>query len=107
MLNLKKFLFKGGAPASLPDDVRARLMRLAGRRLTQDGVLILTSQRHRTQDRNRQDARERLFELIREAAVPPVPRRPTRPTKASRHRRLDDKARRATIKSLRAKRPTD
>src|SRR5499425_2530136 len=67
---------------SLADDVRARLERLAGKRLTRDGVLVITAQRHRTQERNRQDARERLIELIRQAAVPPVPRRPTRPTKA-------------------------
>ena len=83
---------------SLPDDVRARLERLAGRRLTQDGVVVITAQRHRTQERNRQDARERLFALIREAAVPPVPRRPTKPTKASRQRRIEAKKHRAGIK---------
>src|SRR5437899_7257985 len=69
---------------SLPGDVRARLERLAGRRLTREGVLIITAQRHRTQERNREDARERLIELIRQAAVQPVRRRPTRPTRASR-----------------------
>ena len=69
---------------SLPAGVRARLERLAGRRLTRDGVLIITAQRHRTQERNRQDALDRLIELIRHAAVPPVPRRPTRPTAGSR-----------------------
>ena len=83
---------------SLPDDVRARLERLAGRRLTQDGVVVITAQRHRTQERNRQDARERLFALIRAAAVPPVPRRPTKPTKASRERRIESKKHRAGIK---------
>src|SRR5215471_17921961 len=62
---------------NLPDDVRARLERLAGRRLTQDGVIVITAQRHRTQERNREDARDRLFELIRAAAVAPIPRRPT------------------------------
>lgn len=92
---------------SLPHDVRVRMERLAGRRLTQDGVLVITAQRHRTQDRNRQDARERLVELIREAAEVPVKRRPTRPTMASRRRRLDDKTHRSTIKSLRTKRPGD
>jgi len=83
---------------SLPNDVRARLERLAGRRLTQDGVVVISAQRHRTQERNRQDARERLFALIREAAVPPVPRRPTKPTKASRERRIETKKHRAGIK---------
>jgi ribosome-associated protein len=71
---------------SLPPDVRARLVRLAGSRLTLDGVLVIMAQRHRTQERNREDARERLFELIRQAAVRPKPRRPTRPTLASKAR---------------------
>ena len=93
-----------GSP-SLSEDVRARLERLAGRRLTREGVLVITAQRHRTQERNRQDARERLIELIRNAATPPVPRRPTKPTKASRERRIQSKKRRAAIKSLRRKRP--
>jgi len=86
---------------SLTDEVRARLERLAGRRLTRDGVLVITAQSHRTQERNRADAIERLTELIRQAAVRPVPRRPTRPTKASRKRRLDAKKRRGGIKALR------
>ncbi len=93
---------------SLSDAVRMRLERLAGRRLTREGVLVITAQRHRTQERNRADARERLIELIREAATPPVPRRPTRPTRASRERRIETKKRRATIKGLRsAKLPQD
>ncbi|HMJ32127.1 MAG TPA: alternative ribosome rescue aminoacyl-tRNA hydrolase ArfB, partial [Xanthobacteraceae bacterium] len=62
---------------NLPGDVRARLERLAGRRLTREGVLIISAQRHRTQERNRQDARERLIELIRRAAIAPIPRRAT------------------------------
>jgi ribosome-associated protein len=86
---------------SLPDEVRARLERLAGRRLTRDGVVIITAQSHRTQERNRADALERLVELIRQATVRPVPRRPTRPTKASRRRRLESKKRRAGVKALR------
>jgi ribosome-associated protein len=90
---------------SLPPEVRTRLERLAGRRLTTEGVLVITAQRHRTQDRNREDARDRLIELIRRAAVPPVPRRPTRPTHASRKRRLESKQRRAKIKRLRGARP--
>ena len=86
---------------SLPEDVRARLMRLAGRRVTQDGVLVITAQRFRTQERNREDAIERLVALIRQAAVRPIPRRPTRPTAASRERRLAAKKRRSGVKSLR------
>jgi len=86
---------------SLPDDVRARLERLAGSRLTGEGVLIIVAQRHRTQERNREDARERLVDLIRRAAVAPTPRRPTKPTLASKRRRLDSKARRGRVKSLR------
>ncbi|HYG87396.1 MAG TPA: alternative ribosome rescue aminoacyl-tRNA hydrolase ArfB [Azospirillum sp.] len=86
---------------SLPDDVRARLERLAGSRLTQDGVLIIMADRYRSQLRNREDARERLVDLIREAAVPPVPRRPTKPTLASKKRRLEGKARRSAVKQQR------
>ncbi len=86
---------------NLPHSVRARLEQLAGRRLTQDGVLILTAQRHRTQERNRQDARERLVDLIRQAAARPAYRKPTRPTAGSRRRRLDAKQRRSATKKLR------
>ena len=89
---------------SLPGEVRARLERLAGSRLTRDGVLVIIAQRHRTQARNRDDALERLIELIRQAAVRPVQRRPTKPTKASRERRIEGKKRRADVKAnLRAK----
>ena len=91
---------------SLPPDVRARLVRLAGSRLTQDGVLVIMAQRHRTQERNREDARERLIDLIRQAAVRPKPRRPTRPTLASRERRIEGKKRRAGVKRLRGARPS-
>ncbi len=95
-----------GSP-SLPDGVRARLRRLAGRRLNQEGVLVLLAQRFRTQDMNRQDALERLLELIRKAAEPPPPpRKKTRPTYASKLRRLEGKSRRGAIKSTRAK-PVD
>lgn len=86
---------------SLPNAVAVRLMRLAGRRLTGEGVLVITAQRFRTQERNRADARERLAALVAEAAVPPTPRRPTRPTLASKTRRLDDKSRRGATKRLR------
>ena len=90
---------------SLPDDVRARLERLAGSRLTRDGVLVIDAHRHRTQARNRQDARERLVDLIQRAAVAPVPRRATKPTAGSRARRLESKKRRSAIKGLRQTRP--
>src|SRR5262245_53818837 len=79
-----------GSP-SLPDDVKVRLERLAGRRLTNDGVLVPIAQNHRTQERNRADALDRLLELIRQAAVRPIKRRPTKPTKASRERRIETK----------------
>jgi ribosome-associated protein len=91
---------------SLPDAVRARLEKLAGRRLTQEGVLIIAAQRYRTQERNRQDALERLVALIRRAAVRPVPRRPTQPTAGARRRRLDAKSRRAGLKKLRSTPPS-
>jgi ribosome-associated protein len=92
---------------SLPDDVRNRLERLAGRRLTKDGVLVITAQRHRTRERNRVDAMERLVALIQAAAAPPAPvRRPTKPTRAAKQRRLADKTQRGKVKSLRG-RPRD
>ncbi len=90
---------------SLPAETRARLERLAGTRLTRDGVLVIIAQRHRTQARNRADARERLIDLIRRAAAVPIKRRATRPTKASRERRIEGKKRRAGIKHLRSSRP--
>ena len=90
---------------NLPGDVRARLERLAGRRLTREGVLIISAQRHRTQERNRQDARERLIELIRRAAIAPIPRRATRPTAGSRERRLQSKKHRSSIKGFRQGKP--
>jgi ribosome-associated protein len=91
---------------SLPDAVRARLEKLAGRRLTQEGVLIITAQRYRTQERNRQDALERLVALLRRAAVRPTLRRPTKPTASSGRRRLEAKSRRAGIKKLRTTPPS-
>ncbi|MEE1656362.1 alternative ribosome rescue aminoacyl-tRNA hydrolase ArfB [Microvirga sp. CF3062] len=90
---------------SLPDYVKEKLERLAGRRLTNDGVLIITAQRFRTQERNREDAVERLVELIRQATERPKPRRPTRPTLASKKRRLESKGRRAEIKKGRSGKP--
>jgi ribosome-associated protein len=88
---------------SLPNDVAIRLARLAGKRLTKDGVLVLIAQSHRTQERNRADARDRLIGLIRQAAVRPVPRRATKPTKASKQRRIEGKKRRSGIKGMRGK----
>jgi ribosome-associated protein len=93
-----------GSP-SLPNDVSIRLQRLAGKKLTKDGVLVITAQRHRTQERNRDDALARLVDLIRQAAVPPMPRRATRPTAASRAKRLAGKKRRSAIKGLRQAKP--
>jgi ribosome-associated protein len=90
---------------TLPEAVKRRLQTLAGRRLTRDGVLVLIAQRHRTQERNRQDALQRLVDLIREAATPPKPRRPTRVPRAARRQRLEAKKRRSAIKSLRQNRP--
>lgn len=85
----------------LGEKAKERLTRLAGRRLTNDGVIVLRAERFRTQELNRSDARKRLAKLVREALVPPAPRLPTKPTRASRTRRLDAKARRGTLKSLR------
>jgi ribosome-associated protein len=89
---------------SLPDDVRARLEQLAGGQMTADGEIVITARRFRTQERNRQDALDRLVTLIRRAAQPPTPRTPTKPTRASRQRRLDAKRRSATTKALRSTR---
>ena len=86
---------------SLPDDVRRRLMHLAGRRITEDGILILHARRFRTQKQNRQDAKERLVQLIRQAAQRPRPRRKTTPTHASKIRRLAAKQHRSRTKHLR------
>jgi ribosome-associated protein len=90
---------------SLPDYVKEKLERIAGKRMTNDGVLIITAQRFRTQERNREDAVERLVGLVREATERPKPRRPTRPTLASKKRRLESKGRRAEIKKGRSGKP--
>jgi ribosome-associated protein len=94
--------FDAAHSPNLPPLVRARLMKLAGRRMTKDGVLVIAAQRHRTQERNRADARERLVELLREAAAPPPPpRRKTKPTLGSKLRRLEGKKIRSGVKALR------
>ena len=85
----------------LPDDAAARLERLAGQRMTKDGVIVIHAQRFRTQERNRADAVDRLLELLREAAVRPTPRRPTKPTLGSKKRRLEGKKRRSDVKAKR------
>jgi ribosome-associated protein len=92
---------------SLPEDLRERLARLAGRRLTGDGVIVIIAQRYRTQERNRRDALDRLIALIRRAAVPPTPRRPTKPSRAAKERRLQAKARRASVKQQRRTAPDE
>jgi len=92
---------------SLPDAVRARAERLAGRRLTKDGVLVITASRFRSQERNREDALSRLVELLREATHRPTYRKPTRPGAGAKRRRLDEKTRRGALKKLRQTKPGD
>lgn len=91
------------ASPSLPEDVKARLEKLAGARLTQDGVLVLFAQGSRSQEMNRQDVRARLIELIARAAVRPKTRRPTKPTYSSKLKRLEGKTRRSGVKAMRGK----
>ncbi len=86
---------------TLPADAEARLIRLAGQRMTKDGVIVIHAQRFRTQERNRADATGRLLELLREAMTRPTPRRPTRPTLGSKQRRLEGKKRRGDVKAKR------
>ena len=90
---------------ALPDDVSVRLQKLAGSRLTQDGVIVIFAQRFRSQERNRQDARDRLAELVTKAQERPVVRRATKPTRAAKEKRLESKGRRGEVKSLRSRRP--
>jgi ribosome-associated protein len=92
------------AEAGLPEALLARLVKLAGRRVSLDGVLVIEASRHRSQDRNRTEAREKLAELLARAAEPPPPpRRPTKPTRASKERRLTGKATRSRVKAARAR----
>jgi ribosome-associated protein len=90
---------------ALPDPVRERLRRLAANRISAEGILLIDAHRFRTQERNRQDARERLAALVRRAAVPPKPRRATRPSQAARELRLEEKRRRGIQKRLRSDKP--
>jgi ribosome-associated protein len=89
--------------SSLPDDVKERLLALRDNRITQDGVLIIKAQQHRTQDMNRMDAFARLHELVQRVATPPRVRRPTKPSYGSKQRRLEGKSQRSEIKSSRGK----
>jgi ribosome-associated protein len=93
--------FDAAHSPSLPDDVRERLVRLVGNRITEDGVLVIDARRFRSQERNRKDALDRLVELIRKASVEPKQRRRTRPTRASREQRLEEKRRRSQTKQQR------
>jgi ribosome-associated protein len=90
---------------ALPNDMFARLRGIAGRRMTKDGVIVLVAEQHRTQERNRADALERLLEMLRRAAERPIPRRKTRPPKSSKRKRLEGKKHRGQIKSMRRVRP--
>jgi len=97
--------FDAAGSPSLPGEVKERLLRLAGRRATDEGVIIIDARRFRTQERNRQDAVDRLVKLVARAAERPKPRRRTRPTAASRRRRVDDKKRRGALKQQRGRKP--
>ena len=95
--------FDAANSPSITNAVLRRLRALAGQRMTQAGVVIITARRYSSQERNRADAQDRLVELIRQAAVPPKQRRPTRPTKASKQRRIDGKKRRGDVKKGRGR----
>ncbi|WP_374940213.1 alternative ribosome rescue aminoacyl-tRNA hydrolase ArfB [Pedomonas mirosovicensis] len=97
--------FNAHASPALPDDVFERLVRIAGKRMTREGVIIITAQRYRSQERNREDAINRLVEMIQEAAVRPTVRRETKPTYGSKQRRLASKAKKSAVKSLRQNKP--
>jgi ribosome-associated protein len=94
------------ARASLPGDLKARLRTIAGRLLIQDGILVVTSQEHRSQERNRETALAKLVLMLRKASVRPIRRIKTRPTKASKTRRLESKSKRSQTKKLRQARPS-
>ena len=92
---------------SLSDELRGRLARIAGARMTDEGVVVITARRFRTRERNRQDAQERLVDLIRKATQKPKARRKTRPTRASKQRRLEEKRRRSSTKRQRGADPSN
>ncbi len=93
--------FDVGNSPSLPGDVRTRLIRIAGRRITQDGILIIEARRERSQERNREEAIERLKELIAQATLRPKPRRKTKPSRAAKERRIESKKQRGSVKKMR------
>jgi len=95
--------FRLGGYTDLPDDVRARLERLAGRRLTQEGEIVIRADQHRTQERNRADALARLVALVEQATHAPKPRKKTKVPRAERQRRLDHKTRRGDVKARRGR----
>lgn len=99
--------FDAAGSPHLPDWVKTKLIALAGQRATNDGVIVISADRFRTQERNREDARARLVELIAQAAHREKPRRPTKPTKASKERRLKGKAVRSGVKAMRRERPRE
>lgn len=100
--------FDAAHSPNLPPEVFARLRGIAGQRMTADGVIVITARRFRTQERNRQDARDRLVELIRKATVAPKKRRPTRPSLAAKRKRVEAKKKRSEVKKTRGKvRPGD
>lgn len=87
--------------STLPEDVKSRVERLAGKRMTNEGILMIEARRFRTQEQNREDAIRRFVELVRKALVPPKPRKKTKPTQASREERLKEKKRKGEIKKMR------
>ena len=97
--------FDVGNSPSLPGDVRTRLIRLAGRRITQDGILLIEARQFRTQERNREDAINRLVELIGQAVLKPKPRKKTKPSKAAKERRIEGKKQRGKVKRMRREAP--
>jgi len=97
--------FDVGSSPSLPGDVRTRLIRLAGRRITQDGILLIEARQFRTQERNREDAIERLVELIRQATQRPKQRKKTKPSRAAKERRIEGKKQRGKVKQMRGAAP--
>jgi ribosome-associated protein len=105
--NAVELRFDSAGWDALWPSARARLKRIAGRRMTDAGMIVIDAQRLRSQEQNRADALDRLVTMIREALVEPKLRRPTRPTRASKERRLEGKARDAKVKKLRSLRPDD
>jgi ribosome-associated protein len=98
--------FDARTSPSLPDDVSIRLQKLAGRRLTKDGIIVIEAQTHRTQDRNRAEALDRLIALIREATHVPKPRKKTKPSRAAKAERMDEKRKRGNVKRMRSSKPS-